>query len=132
MTTDERLGSFDAILAPHSKEIREIAHALRTLIESVHPDSFETPRTGERCTTYGVGPKKMTEAYAHIMPLKTSVNLGFYHGKSLPDPQGLLEGTGKAARHLKVTELGMTQSPAVKGLLMAAIKDRQSAKHEHQ
>ena len=127
MTTDAQLGSFDSILTPHSKEIQEIAYALRALIESVHAGSFETPRNGERCTTYGIGPKKMTEAYVHIMQLKASVNLGFYHGKSLPDPHGLLEGTGKSARHLKIRELKTTRSPAVKALLVASIKDRQVA-----
>ena len=102
-------------------EIQDIARALRALIESLHPGSFETPRDGERCTTYGIGPKKMTEAYAHIMPLKSSVNLGFYHGKSLSDPKHLLEGTGKSARHVKITDLKMVRSAAVKALLQASI-----------
>ena len=30
------------------------------------------------------------------------VNLGFYEGAHLPDPDGLLEGTGKNLRHVKV------------------------------
>jgi hypothetical protein len=75
MKTDDRLGDFDAILRGHTKEVREIACALRALIEALHPEAIETPRVGERCATYGVGPKKMTEAYAHIWPLKSSVNL---------------------------------------------------------
>jgi hypothetical protein len=94
MKSDERLGTFETILKPHTSEIQAIARALRTLIETVHPESVETPRIGEKCTTYGVGPRKMTEAYAHIMPLTSSVNLGFYRGLALPDPAGLLEGTG--------------------------------------
>lgn len=127
MRTDTHLGSFESILTPHSAEIQTIARALRALIGSIHPGSFETPRNGERCTTYGIGPKKMTEAYAHIMPLKSSVNLGFYHGKSLPDPQGLLEGTGKSARHVKITDLQMVRSAAVKALLQASVQERKSA-----
>ena len=127
MKTDTRLGSFESILKPHSAEIQNIARALRALIESLHPSSFETPRNGERCTTYGIGPKKMTEAYAHIMPIKSSVNLGFYHGKSLPDPRRLLEGTGKSARHVKITDLKMVRSAAVKALLQASVQERKSA-----
>jgi hypothetical protein len=124
MNTDIRLGSFEAILESRPLEIKRIAFALRTLIESLHPDSHETPRNGERCTTYGIGPKKMTEAYAHIMPLKSSVNLSFYHGTELPDPRGLLEGTGKSARHVKILDLKTVSSPAIKALLLAAIKER--------
>ncbi len=127
MITDERLGTFQAIVEPHPEAIRQIAYALRELIEALHPDSFETPRNGERCATYGIGPKKMTEAYAHIFPLKSSVNLGFYHGISLPDPHALLEGTGKSMRHLKITDLAMVGSPAVKALILASIRERQDA-----
>jgi len=54
MRTDEQLGSFEAILKPHPKHIQKIARALRALIETLHPDAVETPRNGERCTTYGV------------------------------------------------------------------------------
>ncbi len=127
MTTDERLGTFEGILKPHVSEIQAIARALRTLMETVHPESVETPRIGEKCTTYGVGPRKMTEAYAHIMPLTASVNLGFYHGIALPDPAGLLEGTGKAARHAKVRTMAEARSPAVKALIKAAVKERATA-----
>ena len=121
MKTDEQLGSFEAILKPHSRTVHEIARALRALIETLHPDAVETPRNGERCTTYGVGPRKMTEAYAYIMPLKSSVNLGFYHGIALPDPNGLLSGTGKSARHAKITDITEVRMPAIKALLSAAI-----------
>lgn len=127
MITDARLGTFESIVEPHAEAIRKIAYALRELIEALHPDSFETPRNGERCATYGIGPKKMTEAYAHIFPLKSSVNLGFYHGTSLPDPHSLLAGTGQSMRHLKITELAAVGSPAVKALILASIQERRDA-----
>jgi len=127
MNTDERLGTFEAILKPHASEIQAIVRALRTLIVLLHPESAETPRIGEKCTTYGVGPRKMTEAYAHIMPLTSSVNLGFYRGLALPDPAGLLEGTGKAARHAKIRTMAEARSPAIKALIKAAVKEREAA-----
>jgi hypothetical protein len=127
MNTDERLGTFEAILKPHASDIQAIARALRALIASLHPESVETPRIGEKCTTYGVGPRKMTEAYAHIMPLTASVNLGFYYGIALPDPAGLLEGTGKAARHAKIRTIDEVRSPAIKALIKAAVKERAAA-----
>ena len=60
---------------------------LRALIEAVHPDAVEVPRPGERTAGYGVGPKKMSETYAYIGVYQKYVNLGFYHGTSLPDPR---------------------------------------------
>ena len=40
--------------------------------------------------------------FCYIGPQKSWVNLGFYRGVDLPDPEGLLEGTGKGLRHVKV------------------------------
>jgi hypothetical protein len=37
-----------------------------------------------------------------ISPFKTHVNLGIVHGATLADPAGLLEGTGKVHRHVKL------------------------------
>jgi hypothetical protein len=124
MKTDSQLGTFDAILAGHSPQVREVAVALRRLIARLHPASVETPRKGEGCTTYGIGPRKMTEAFAYIMPFTEHVNLGFYHGAAISDPNRLLEGTGKAARHVKFACAGDVSSPAVKALIQASITER--------
>ena len=52
------------------------------------------------------------------------MNLGFYHGAMLPDPDGLLDGTGKRLRHVKIRDVATAKSPAVARLLRAAIADR--------
>jgi len=127
MKTDESLGTFDAIAAPHAREVQQIAYGLRALVAKLHPNAVETPRNGERCTTYGVGPKKMSQAYAYISPLTSSVNLGFYHSIALPDPRGLLMGTGKRARHVKLTSIEETRAPAIAALIRAAVQERQAS-----
>ncbi len=127
MTTDERLGTFEAILQGHTPEVAAVARALRKRIAALHPGAVETPRDGEGCTTYGVGPRKLTEAYAHIAPHTDSVNLGLYHGTELPDPQGLLAGTGKRSRHAKLRTLADVRSPAVTALIRAAVAERMRA-----
>jgi hypothetical protein len=52
------------------------------------------------------------------------VNLGFYHGASLKDPAGLLEGTGKKLRHVKLRGMAEARNPAIESLLIQAIADR--------
>jgi hypothetical protein len=69
----------------------------------------------------------MSEAYAYIMPLKDRVNLGFYHGVDLPDPETILEGTGKRLRHVKVRSLAAAGETAVRALLTAALAERRDA-----
>jgi hypothetical protein len=124
MKTDITQGTFDGILAVHPPEIREIAHDLRRIIARIHSTSVETPRKGEKCTTYGIGPRKMTQAFAYIMPFADHVNLGFYHGALISDPNGILEGAGKGARHVKVRSAKDAASPAIKALIHAAVTER--------
>lgn len=41
-------------------------------------------------------------AFAYVGAFKAHVNLGFFHGAELDDPAGLLEGSGKFMRHVKL------------------------------
>jgi hypothetical protein len=127
MHTDARLGTFDDVIAGVGPEVEEIARRLRVLVGEIHPDAVEAPRPGERTAGYGVGPKKMSETYAYIAPQREYVNLGFYHGASLPDPEGLLEGAGKALRHVKIRSANDADRPALRRLLKAALTERRKA-----
>lgn len=124
MKTDNAQGTFEAILQGHTPQVREVAVALRRLVARVYPTSIETPRKGEGVTTYGIGPRKMIHAFAYIMPCTAHVNLGFYNGTRISDPNGLLEGTGKAARHVKLDSLTDVASPGIKALIEASILER--------
>jgi hypothetical protein len=127
MQTDTRLGTFAEVVAGFTREVQQIALELRALIESVHAKALEVPRPGERTAGYGIGPKKMSETYAYIGPQRAYVNLGFYHGASVPDPDELLEGAGKALRHVKVRSIEEARRPALRRLVEAALHERQVA-----
>jgi hypothetical protein len=127
MRTDNRLGLFEEIVANTTTEVRQLVEFLRNLIIEIDPDTVEVPRPGERSLGYGIGPKKMSEAYAYLMPQTDYVNLGFYHGASLKDPEGLLEGTGKGLRHVKVYDLEQAGQLAVRQLILESIDNRKKA-----
>lgn len=127
MHTDTRLGTFEDVIAGFSAEVERIARGLRDLIDSVHPDAVEVPRPGERTAGYGVGPKKMSDTYVYIGVYQKYVNLGFYHGASLPDPKGLLDGAGKQLRHVKVHSLIDVGQPALRNFVEAALMERREA-----
>jgi hypothetical protein len=124
MKTDNALGTFDAILQGHTPAIREAAVALRRLIARIYPTSIETPRKGDGCITYGIGPRKMIHTFAYIMPFADHVNLGFFQGTKISDPNSLLVGTGKAARHVKLMSAGDVSSTGLKALIEASILER--------
>ena len=81
-------GTFDELLADVSPGLAAIARRLRAIIRTVDTSAVETVRLGDNAATYGVGPKKMTDGYAYIMPKRGYVNLGFYQGALLADPRG--------------------------------------------
>ena len=84
------------------------------------PDVVEVfwPRQGT--VGFGIGPKKFSEHYAYLALHPRHVNLGFYQGAELSDPDGRLGGPGSKLRHLKVTSLDQVGDPALRGLLVEA------------
>jgi hypothetical protein len=57
-----------------------------------------------------------------FMTGKEHVTFIFLRGAALPDPEGLLEGTGKFVRHVKVRTVQDVRNPALKKLLFEAAK----------
>lgn len=62
-------------------------------------------------------------AFAYVNTFKSHVNVGFFHGASLDDPSGLLEGHGKRMRHVKVTPDSEINVAALNKLIDAAYTD---------
>ena len=124
MTKTAQIGTWDDIFGRHPVEVQAIATTLRDVIRRADPDAFEEARTGDNAYHFGAGPRKMADGYAYLMPQKDRINLGFYQGADLPDPDGLLEGTGKSLRHVKIRTLMDARSNAIVALIAAAIAQR--------
>ncbi len=122
-----QLGTFEELIDITQDAMRPVAERLREIILGIHPEACEVVRLGDRAATYGVGPKKMSEGYAYILPHSKWVNLGFYKGIDLDDPAGLLEGTGAKMRHVKIRSIDDADRPAVRALLVAAVRERSRA-----
>ena len=122
-----KFGTFAELMEITMPEMRPIAERLREIVLEVDPGAVEVVRLGDRAATYGLGPKKMSEGYAYILPYTNWVNLGFYQGFNLPDPDALLQGTGKKLRHIKMPTLADTEHPTVRTLIVAALDERKQA-----
>jgi hypothetical protein len=128
MPASQKHGQFADILAIASPALRPVCQLLRETIGQLHRQYVEVVWRRQRIASFGVGAKKMTEHYAYIHVHDAHVNLGFYHGANLPDPDGLLEGAGKRLRHVKLKDLAIARSGAVRNLLRAAIAERERAR----
>ena len=62
-------------------------------------------------------------AFGYVNAFKAHVNVGFFRGAELADPNGLLEGTGKFMRHVKLRPGTSTNAAALSNLIDAAYSD---------
>jgi len=125
--SNAKLGTFKDLVDLTAPELRPVIKRLREVIVGIDPEACEVVRLGDRGATYGVGPRKMTEGYAYLIPHKSSINLGFYQGVSLPDPKSLPEGTGVKMRHVKIKTVKEAEAAGVRALIKAAMKERRTA-----
>ena len=62
-------------------------------------------------------------AFAYVNAFTAHVNVGFFHGAELADPQRLLEGTGRFMRHVKLGPARDVDATALAKLIEAAYRD---------
>jgi hypothetical protein len=106
----------DACLDKKPPELADVAEKLRALVKRVVKDTKESVNPWKIPTFESNGPM------CFFMVGKNHVTFGFLRGTSLPDPTGLLEGTGKNLRHVKVKSVDDLKKPALKKLILAAAK----------
>ena len=62
-------------------------------------------------------------AFAYVNIFTAHVNVGFFHGATLHDPSGLLEGDGRFMRHVKLRPGSQVDSAALASLIVSAYRD---------
>jgi hypothetical protein len=113
---------FQQILERHSDSVRELALAARALMFELYPASVEVVWVPQGNAGYGIGPKKMTQQFAWIVPATKHVALAIPFGASLDDPDGLLQGTGASVRNVRLSSPDDVRAPALRALLFRAIE----------
>src|ERR1700731_1014991 len=61
--------------------------------------------------------------FGYVNSFKSHVNVGFFYGATLEDPAGLLEGSGKRMRHVKLKPGPELNPAALRDLIDAAYSD---------
>lgn len=85
----------DSFVAGLRSPQRESVQALRRFLRENAPELKEGIKWGNPCYT-------LKGNVCWILAYDDHVDFGFFHGTSLDDPKGLLEGTGKGLRHVKI------------------------------
>lgn len=62
-------------------------------------------------------------AFCYVNVFTAHVNIGFFHGATLPDPAKLLVGSGRFMRHVKATPASLPNTDALRALIQASYAD---------
>ncbi len=87
----------DELLADHPDDVADTARTVRAAVLAAQPQLVERVRRGWHSINYrdpGAG------FVCAVFPTRESVQLVFERGADLPDPDGLLTGSGKQVRML--------------------------------
>jgi hypothetical protein len=99
-------------------ELRKVVRGLKSLVTTTVPGTRET------MNAWGIPTFETKDPFCFYMVGKNHVTCGFHYGTSLEDPQGLLEGTGKNIRHVKLRSPEDLKKKGLKQLVQAAARLR--------
>jgi hypothetical protein len=107
----------EAWMRGHEDELGAIARRWFDVMRACGKDVRELLHDGHPTACVGEA------AFAYTNAFKAHVNVGFFRGAELPDPNGLLEGTGKYMRHVKLRPGQPIDDAPLKALIQAAYVD---------
>ena len=109
------IAKFDPGIARLIRAIRAAARKrFSTAIELVY-DNYNFLVFGF-CST-----ERASDCVVSVAAAANGVGLCFIHGATLPDPEGILLGSGKQTRFVRLTSAATLRKPAVEALIRAAI-----------
>ena len=112
--------TFDDLVAAYPSNVQALARAARKLVLELLPKAEETVDTSSPIAGYGYGPGYKGMICTLILS-KAGVKLGLARGAELPDPKGLLEGSGKIHRYIRIETTSDLRRPGLKQLVKAAV-----------
>ena len=102
----EHAGELGAIAQRWVEVMRDCGDDVRELVHDGHPTA---------CVA--------DAAFAYVNAFKAHVNVGFFRGAEIADPEGLLEGTGRFMRHVKLSPERDVDAKALLNVIETAYTD---------
>ena len=124
--TREKPESWDEVLASHRPEVVAAARAVQTVIVEELPGVVVHFDRGDGLLALGTS-SGMRDLLFALIPHAGWLNLQLADGVDLPDPEGIVEGTGKRFRHVKLRSAEAAGAPAVRALVRAQVRLREPA-----
>jgi hypothetical protein len=115
--------AIDAWMQDHAGELGAIAQRWFEVMRRCGDDVRELLHDGHPTACVG------DAAFGYVNAFTAHVNVGFFRGAELADPNQLLEGTGKFMRHVKLGPGRTVDGEALRELIATAYSDMQRREH---
>ena len=103
--------------------IRELAlEAREVVVRVLAPSNESILDVYVLAMNYGFS-ERMKDQVVYIGVYAKHINLGFYWGAQMDDPEGVLEGSGKQLRHIKIKSQADLGTPLIRDYLRSAVPD---------
>jgi hypothetical protein len=113
-------------LSRYTPDIAAQLTQARRAMRSAFPRGYELVFDNYNALVFAISPsERPADAFVSVAGYPRWVTLFFLHGAQLKDPAGLLEGSGKQVRSIRLTAQKRISAPEVKALVKQA-----SAAHE--
>ncbi|MEW5979102.1 MAG: DUF1801 domain-containing protein [Acidobacteriota bacterium] len=113
----QRDPAIDAWMHEHSGKLGAIAQLWFQVMRNCGEDVRELLHDGHPTACVG------DAAFAYVNAFNAHVNVGFFRGAEIADPERLLEGTGKFMRHVKLRPERDVDATALTKLIETAYTD---------
>ena len=117
----EAVAQLDRFLAEYTDHVRSLSHAVLAAVDARLAGAVRMVYENWNATVVGYSPDgKSRHAVCSVAAYRRWVNLFFFVGPHLPDPHGLLRGTGSTVRSVRI-EQSADLDEHVNDLLDAAV-----------
>ena len=113
----ERDPAIDEWMKEHAGELGAIAHQWFEVMRKCGDEVRELLHDGCPVACFSDAP------FGYVNVFTSHVNVGFFHGASLPDPARSLQGAGRFMRHVKLRPGTAANAAALSRLIDAAYSD---------
>ena len=111
-----------AFIARYDAPVAKLARAMRAAVRKRLPTAIELVYDNYQFLAIGFSAtERASDCLVSLAVSPKGVALSFYYGASLPDPQGMLLGSGNQNRFIRLASAATLTDPAVEALLRAAI-----------
>ena len=108
----------------YDPRIQSLALGLRKVIHEEMAPCYEYifEMRSKVVLLYGATERVIADGICNIGVFTRHVTLGFPHGADFDDPAGVLQGTGKGMRHIRLQDLSDLKRPEIRRYLRQARK----------